>query len=79
MQIILIVVNLGTAYPLENSPVEHDLGSSVIIEEKNLGNQTKIFAETKFQLRLVMKITNSLAILEPNRSDEHANSPRKQG
>ena len=41
-----IVVNPGTAYPLENSPIEHDLERSVIIEETNLSSQTKIFGET---------------------------------
>lgn len=44
-----IVVNLGTAYPLENISTEHDLGSSVIIEETNLGSHTKIFGETTDQ------------------------------
>ena len=44
-----IVVNPGTAYPLENSPIEHDLGGSVIIEETNLGSHTKIFGETTDQ------------------------------
>ena len=36
----------GTACPLENSPIEHDLENPVIIEETNLGNQTQVFEET---------------------------------
>ena len=44
-----IVVNPGTAYPLENSPIEHDLERPVIVEEASLGNQTTIFEETTEQ------------------------------
>ena len=40
------MVILGTEYPLENSPIEHDLESPVIAEETSLGTQTQDFEET---------------------------------
>lgn len=36
----------GTEYPLENSPIEYDLESPVIVEETSLDTHTQVFEET---------------------------------
>ena len=41
-----IVVIPGTEYPLENSPIEYDLESPVIVEETSLDTHTQVFEET---------------------------------